>query len=198
MSVHKIVFRDQIWSFFQNDLVSCLNVSRIKQILQLKDGSECFPGGLNFSAALVIFCIIEMLAAYFKGITTDPKGFVKNATNDEVAEFMCKYFSRHDPLFSDCERAKQFYIVFRHGLVHQWSPKGGGVAMDFKLGSVYGLTPDGIMCLNVPAFYNLTIKAIKDYENDLDRGNYVTEFETRYQIIVLKDGQEMNELKQLL
>jgi hypothetical protein len=196
MNEHKGVFNQQVREFFFGDLDSCFKVSKIKQGLPVD--RYPFSGGLNFTAALVIFCVIDMMAAYYKGITTDRRGRVIGASDDNVADFLIKYFGKYDSFFSDKEKSKLFYRVFRHGLVHQWSPKASGVAMNFSSNALLVKTTYGteeIIILNAATFYELTRKALKDYEEDLDNGHFVDQFKKRHELIVKTDYDEMRLLR---
>ena len=61
MALHNDVFKQQIWGFLCDDLESCLAVS---QIVQFFPKNTIFKGGLNFTAALAIFSVIELAAGY--------------------------------------------------------------------------------------------------------------------------------------
>src|SRR5579862_2528532 len=114
MALHNDVFKQQVWEWFCDDLESCLLVSKKLQL-----GDKEFNGGTNFPACLTIFAVIEMAAAYYAGRTDD-----SNLTNDAV-KFLTKYFAMYDSRFEDPRFTRGFYLVFRHGLVHQWAPKYG-------------------------------------------------------------------------
>lgn len=188
MALHNDVFKQQIWEFFCDDLKSCLTVSKLKQ-----SGDTRFSGGLNFTACLTIFSVIEMCSGYYMG---------KSSNSDTVADFLTKYFSKYFGGFKDRNYSKQFYIVFRHGLSHQWSPKASAIDMNFietyflkkvKTGS------EDILFLNIPIFYEYTKAALKDYENELDSdGNLGNLFEQRYKQIVNFDYQQMRILREKL
>lgn len=185
MTAYKGFFRQSIFDFYTNDLKSCLEVSRAKQA-----GSTVFPGGLNFTAALVILCVLEMMAGFFKGKV--------QPSNDDVVDFIIKYFSKYESKFTDEKFSKLFYKVFRHGLVHEWSPKASAIAMNFKSNDIIGKVKtngEEIIFVNVPPFYDLTIKAYSDYKEDLDNGRYVSEFDRRYNQIIKKDYDEMRKLR---
>lgn len=187
MSAYEGFFRQSIFDFYANDIKSCLKVSEIKQ-----SGSSDFQGGLNFTAALAIFCVLEMMAGFYKG--------KKEPTNDDIVDFLVKYFSKYDSKFADKDFAKLFYKVFRHGLVHEWSPKASAIAMNFRSKEItekIKIKTDGeeIMCVNIPPFFDITIKAYTDYKNDLDKGMYVEEFERRYQKVTEDDYYEMRVLR---
>lgn len=188
MSVHKGFFKQSIHEFFHQDIDSCLQVSQVKQRIISNVNPD---GGLNFTAALVIMCVIEMMAGFYKG-----KVFPKEK---DVCEFLVKYFSNHEPLFKDKEFSRYFYRVFRHGLTHEWSPKASGVAMDFNSKAAIGIIkPDkeDLICLNVPAFFEITTKALEDYEKDLDNGLYVKEFNKRYDETITEDYKQMRILRE--
>lgn len=191
MSLHKLVFNQQIWNFFKWDIESCLRVVKMRSAFDLKNGDNILPGGLNFTAALVIFCVIEMMTGYYKGKLLP--------SSDDVTDFLAKYFSKYESLFSNKEFSKRFYEVFRHGLVHEWSPKWSAVGMDFSSIESIGILKitdnREIVALNVPIFYDITIKALNDYEKDLDNGCYVSEFKKRYNEAIKKDSEEMELLK---
>lgn len=199
--IHTIVWQQQIEAFFKDDIASCLNVARMKNGAENCELSK-LPGGLSFTAALVIFCILEMLSAYFKGVTQASKP----ASNNDVADFMAKYFSKYNRFFKDKNNSISFYKVFRHGLVHQWSPKGAGAGMNSgladysKINNIIWLEPpNDVPILNVPIFYELFLKAISDYKDDLDNDiNLRHLFEQRYYTIIKQDQVEINNLKSAL
>jgi hypothetical protein len=187
MLLHNYVFQQQIWSFFCNDLQSCLAVAKEVQL-----GNKKFKGGLNFTAALAIFSVIDFLASFWKG---------KQANQDDIAKFIYKYFAKYHLVFSKPELCKQFYNIFRNGLSHQWSPKLSGVAMDFSQTDILlEDEKDKILHLNIPAFYEICIKAFKDYENDLDSNpNLSQKFDDRYNNLIKSDeAQSLEYFKNLL
>jgi hypothetical protein len=51
-----------------------------------------------------------MMTGYYKGKL--------KVSDDDVADLLVKYFSKHDRLFKDRGFSKGFYQVFRHGLAH--------------------------------------------------------------------------------
>lgn len=185
MSGHNDMFRQQIWEFFQNDLDSCLLVSRD---LQTKRESSVFRGGLNFTATLAIVVIVEMCSSYYSG---------READDNAVAEFINKYFSKHEPIFQFKDICKKFFQVFRHGLVHNWSPKMAGVSMDFSLNASFTFVRETPV-LNVPAFYGVVKKGLRDYEDDLNVDERLRElFNRRYEEIILGDSQEVERFNRL-
>jgi hypothetical protein len=132
------------------------------------------------------------MAGYYKG-KIDP-------STDDVADFFIKYFSPHESLFKSKDFSVQFFKVFRHGLAHQWSPKASAVAMNFNSkDSFYFILGNSteLPCLNIPAFYKLTKKALRDYENDLNNEKYIKEFRKRYERVIEIDYREMNKLKSM-
>lgn len=185
MALHNDVFRQQIWEFFCDDLDSCLLVSRLKQ-----SGDTRFKGGLNFTACLTIFSVIEMCSSYYKG---------RNSDTNTVSDFLAKYFSKYFDRFYDKEFSKDFYTVFRHGLSHQWSPKAAAIDMNFA--DNYFLKKvktenEEILYLNIPNFYELTKKALRDFENGLNNDEDLRNtFENRYNQILKLDYQQMRILK---
>ena len=189
-SAYQDVFKQLVWGFFCGDIDSCLEVAKMVQARESNDLS--LKGGCNFTAALVILCVIEMMAGYYKG-KLDP-------SSRDVADFFVKYFSPYDPLFKNKDFSLQFYKVFRHGLAHQWSPKASAVAMNFNRNDFFYFIPGNrveLPCLNAPAFYELTKKALKDYEQNLDNGEYHTEFNKRYNEVIKKDYGEMEKLREI-
>lgn len=188
MALHNDVFKQQIWEFFRDDLESCLTVSKLKQ-----SGDSRFKGGLNFTACLTIFSVIEMCSGYYK------EG---NSNSDTVADFLTTYFSTHFDGFKDRSFSKQFYVVFRHGLSHQWSPKASAIDMNFADSYFLKKVNTGseeILFLNIPIFYKYTKAALKDYENDLDNHKDLKDkFERRYNHIVDLDYQQMRVLRNSL
>lgn len=188
MTLHNDVFKQQIWEFFCDDLESCLTVSKLKQ-----SGDDRLRGGLNFTACLTIFSVIEMCSGYYKG---------RDTNSDTVTDFLTKYFFKYFESFSDRSFSKQFYVVFRHGLSHQWSPKASAVDMNFTdkyfLKKVKTETEE-ILFLNIPTFYEYTKGALKDYENGLDSDeNLRNLFKQRYDQIVNLDYQQMRTLRNKL
>lgn len=185
MALHNDVFKQQIWEFFCDDLESCLLVSRLKQ-----QGDIRFRGGLNFTACLTIFSVIELCSSYYKG---------KDSDANTVSDFLVKYFSKYDVKFSDEKFSRYFYDVFRHGLSHQWSPRASAIDMNFT--DKYFLKKDRIeneeiLYLNIPVFYDYTKKALSNYENDLDNDMSLRNlFEKRYKNIVDLDYQKMRILR---
>jgi len=190
MSAYKGFFNQSIREYFYGDIESCMEVSRRKQI---NDPDFQKTGGLNFTAGLVIFCVIEVLTGFYKG-----KEFPKS---DEIADFLQRYFSKHNDLFKDLAFCKKFYEVFRHGLVHEWSPKACSVDMNFSdkylLKTIIGEGGTVLLQINIPAMFEITKKSFDDYELDLDNGNYVAEFDIRYNNIIKNDYSEMEILKQM-
>lgn len=194
MSAHKEFFKQLIYDYYEKDISSCLKVSKIKQ-----EDPNSFPGGLNFTAGLVTLCVLEMMAAYFKGKTTvNKKGRLDQANSREVADFLIKYFSPFFSLFSDKEFSKEFYEVFRHGLVHEFSPKASAVAMAFDFDQPVAVVKDkneDLMAINIPSFFKISLEAYKKYEDDLNKGKFLKEFNDRYKIMIKNDYEEMRELR---
>lgn len=186
MALHSDLFKQQIWEFFCDDLDSCLTVSQLKQ-----SGDYRFKGGLNFTACLTIFSVIEMCSGYYKG---------KDTNSDTVADFLVKYFSKYFDNFGDVSFSKQFYIVFRHGLAHQWSPKASAIDMNFTDSyflKKIKIESEEILSLSIPTFYKYTKKALKDYEGDLDKDeNLRYLFKQRYDQIVSVDYLQMKTLRE--
>jgi len=184
-ALHKNVFKQQIWEFFCGDLESCLAVSKQKQA-----GNPLYKGGLNFTACLAIFSVIEMCAGYYKGEETN---------TDTVVDFLNKYLSKYFGNFKDRNFSKLFYTVFRHGLSHQWAPKGSGIDMNFQ--DYYFLKRKKvenreIVILNIPVFYKFTRNALEDFERDLDSDeNLRRMFEKRYEQIRSGDDKQVELLK---
>jgi hypothetical protein len=166
----------------------------MNSVLQLvqKASRSNEQGGQNFTAALTTMCVIDFCAGFYVGKV--------QPSTDEVAEFVTKYFQRHNSLFVDVNFSKQFYRVFRHGLAHQWSPKMAGVAMSFGQNEILLVDENsGIWHLNFPPFFELTKKALKDYENDLAKDSALREkFDKRCLAIAKKDEEAARELAQLL
>ncbi|HZE87228.1 MAG TPA: hypothetical protein VE090_03395 [Methylomirabilota bacterium] len=190
MALHNDVFQQQIWDFFCNDLESCLTVSKLKQ----SNPNSPFKGGLNFTATLAIFSVIELAAGWWKGT---------EATNDIIASFIQNYLAKYYDRFNNKSFAKKFYEVFRNGLSHQWSPKASGVAMDFyKSWLVEKTSTNGqeeILLLNVPTFYYVTKQGLEDFEKDINTNEAMRKmFERRYSKIVDSDYKEMRILRGML
>jgi hypothetical protein len=189
MALHNDIFKQQIWEFFCNDLESCLTVSKLIQT----NSASSFKGGLNFTATMAIFSVIELVAGWWKG--TKP-------TNDIIASFIQNYFSKYYIRFNNKSLAKKFYEVFRNGLSHQWSPKASGIAMDFNNNWLVEKMPtngqEEILALNVPTFYYLTKQVLSDYEKELNENEDMRKlFEERYKKIVDEDYKEMRILRNM-
>jgi hypothetical protein len=180
---YKSVFSHQIWDYFVNDIESCFKASRAAQ------DSNNGKGGLNFAAALVILSVLDFCSGFYVGKV--------QPSTDEVAEFMSKYLS-DDDLFKTKAFNKNFYKVFRHGLAHQWSPKGSGVAIDFNKSEIL-IIDNELPVLNVPPFFNLVCKGLKKYEIELGENKTLnTNFSHRLDEIYRIDGSEAIRLKELL
>lgn len=188
MALHNNVFKQLIWEFFCDDLDSCLAVSKLKQA-----GDSRFKGGLNFTACLTILSAIEMCSGYYKG---------KDTNSNSVADFLTKYFSNFFEGFKNRNLSKQFYIVFRHGLSHQWSPMASAIDMNFfdnYLLKKVKANNEEILYLNIPDFYEITKKALRCFEEDLDKDERLKEnFKKRYDQIIRLDYQKMKILKSKL
>lgn len=180
----RAVFEELIDSFYINDMESCFEAARRRETEK-----ELFPGGLNFTTALAIFALIDVLAGLYTGK-------VQTTAND-VASFMTKYFSKYNSFFSSQPQSVKFYEVFRHGLAHEWSPKHSAVGMTFEGGSPVGsVVAEGrkIPAINVPSLYALSILAIRDYRKDLENGKHLAEFQKRYDEQQARDRIEMERL----
>lgn len=185
--IHKKVFELQIWDYFENDINSCFTAARNAQ----DNGGK---GGQNFTAATIIFTVLDFCAGFYHG-KTEPK-LSLNAR--EVAEFITKYLGARDEMFRNPALTLKFYEVFRHGLIHQWSPKFAGVAMEFNSDEIL-YEQRGVVCLNVPPFFKLVSLALQDFERDLDGSKEAREkFERRLSAISTQDAQEVVALKELL
>lgn len=185
MAVHNDVFKQQIWEFFCDDLDSCLEVSKLKQA-----GDNHFKGGLNFTACLTIFSVIELCSSYYRGRESD---------TNTVTDFLVKYFPNYFSEFRDKDFARYFYVVFRHGLSHQWSPKASAIDMNFT--DNYFLKKvktenEEVLFLNIPVFYEYTKGSLRDFESDLNNDDDLRNlFEQRYKQIVNLDYQQMRTLR---
>lgn len=185
MALHNDVFKQQIWEFFCDDLDSCVEVSKLKQA-----GDSHFKGGLNFTACLTIFSVIELCSSYYRG---------KDSDTNTVTDFLVKYFPNYFSEFGNRDFARYFYVVFRHGLSHQWSPKASAIDMNFT--DNYFLKKvktenEEILFLNIPVFYDYTKGALRDFENDLNNDDSLRNlFEQRYKQIVNLDYQQMKILR---
>lgn len=188
MALHNDVFKDQIWKFFCDDLESCLLVSKLKQA-----GDGRFKGGLNFTACLTIFSVIELCSSYYKG---------KDSDVNTVTDFLIKYFFKYYDKFNSKYFSREFYRVFRNGLSHQWSPKASAIDMNFT--NNYFLKKvktenEEILYLNIPDFYQLTKNALQDFEKDLNsNSNLRIVFEKRYNQILNIDYKQMRTLRSKL
>lgn len=186
MALHNDVFRQQIWEFFQNDMDSCLEVAKDKQI---KGDKSIFKGGLNFTAALTLMAVVEMCASYFVGREVD---------DNAAAKFIKEYLSKYEPIFQFEPISKKFFQIFRHGLAHNWSPKMAGVSMDFNEAKSIVFV-NGVPVLNVPAFYSVLKRGISDFENKLDDDAILSGlFKKRYDEIISRDKTEVDKLKEML
>lgn len=187
MALHNDVFRQQIWKFFSDDLTSCLTVSKFMQ-----SGDDRFKGGLNFTACLATFSVIEFMTGFYVS---------KKPTTDDIALFLGKYLAKYWEQVSNKSFAKKFYEVFRNGVSHQWSPKASGISMDFENEWILRkIIPQGfteeILDLNIPSFYTAIINALKDFEKDLDYSPSLRRnFEARYNKLVENDYLEMRILR---
>lgn len=178
---YKAVFEHQVWDYYAHDMESCFESAR-------RARSSGGQGGQNFTAALITLSVIDFCAGFHKGS--------KPSTND-IASFITHYFARHDQRFSDTNFSKQFYTVFRHGLAHQWSPAFGGVSMDFDIDEML-LKENSVPILNVPPFYDLVCKALKDYEAELRTDSALNRnFAQRYDTIIKQDRQQGEKLAKL-
>lgn len=189
MALHNDVFRQQIWEFFCNDLDSCLEVSRILQSCQYNN--TLFKGSLNFTASLAVFSVINLAANFYFG---------KESTTDDIAFFLKRYFGKYYSYLKNKPFCKQFYVVFRHGLSHQFSPKAASIAMDFHDTWIlkFDGTPELLPYLNIPAFYDITKKALGDFEHDLDNDKKLqTNFKTRYNHLIKIDYKKMRKLRRI-
>lgn len=190
MALHNDVFQQQIWDFFCGDLESCLTVSKLKQ----SNPNSPFKGGLNFTATLAIFSVIELCAGWWKGV---------EPTSDIIASFIQKYLSKYYVRFKDKNVSKKFYEVFRNGLSHQWSPKASGIAMDFYgnwlINKTDEIGQEEILLVNVPTFFNVTKQGLKDFEEELNENEDMRKlFEARYNKIVESDYKEMRILRDMV
>jgi hypothetical protein len=179
----------QIWEWFCNDIDSCLTVSHD---LQAQGDASTFRGGLNFPAALTMFAVIELMAGYHAG---------KKPGSKEIAGFVGKYVGKYYPKLADEQVAKKWYEVFRNGLSHQWSPKFGGVAMDFAQPDVFVFLQVGtekIPYLIVPKLFYFIKAALRDYEADLNSNVALrSNFKKRYEELVSCDRKAMESLRRL-
>ena len=127
----------------------------------------------------------------------------KKTTTRAVADFLGKYFAPDFPAFKDKPFAMKFYEIFRHGLAHGWSPKAGGVAMDFRRDWALRFikTQDGsekIPSLNIPTFFEITKKALQGFESDLDKDrNLQAKFARRYKVLIDGDYKAMREFREM-
>lgn len=184
MSTHNEVFNLQIWDFFQNDMDSCFVSAKRAQE---SDGM----GGQNFTAATIIFTVLDFCAGFYHGKV--------EVTSIEVSDFITKYLGARNKRFENKDFTKQFYNVFRHGLVHQWSPKFSGVGMNFANKEILYEISGGILILNVPPFYDLVIQSLKDFENNLDEDAELrSKFEKRLSAITDRDAAEAVKLNELM
>jgi hypothetical protein len=191
---HRGVFDQQIYDFFENDIESCLTVSKTRQYSPLKFN---FPGGTNFTAALAILSVIEMMTSYYFGIE-EANDRLYPAKPNQVGKFIKKYFSSYNKRFANEKFGEHFYKVFRHGLSHQWSPKRAGVAMAFHSNDVILFDANGVPALNVPALFNITKLALRDYDKDLNKGKGIDNFIKHFEAINKIDDNDMNEFKKYL
>lgn len=185
------VFRDQVWSFYVDDMEACRQAT-----INAQSGGAL--GGQNFTAALLTLSVIDFCVGYFKGKTANTNGIPATTSAKDVAEFMAKYFTA-DPRFSNQAFGEKFYQVFRHGLAHSWSPKGAGVGMDLHTTNILEVDRAGNIILQVLPFYDLTKGALKKYETDLGVDQTLNDnFMKRYRHLVTNDQAEANALKLLL
>jgi hypothetical protein len=184
MALHNDIFREQIWGWFCNDIESCFKVA---QDLQARGELR---GRLNFPAALTIFAVIELVAGYYAG---------KRPRHGDIAKFISRYLGKHYAKLADERVAEKWYEVFRHGLSHQWSPKCGGVSMDFAQPDVFAFAQSGteeVLTLFVPALFCFTRAAMRDYEADLNSSVVLrSNFSKRYEELVSRDRGAMQALR---
>lgn len=180
---YKAVFKDQVWSFYAHDMESCFSAARSAQ-----EGNG--NGGQNFTAALITFSVIDFCAGFYMGNN-------KRST-DDIAGFITRYFRKHDKRFSNVNFSKRLYVVFRHGLAHQWSPAASGIAMDFNNNEVL-YSVGNIPVLNMPPFYELVCNALRDYEAELATDKVLNRnFTERYDAIIKLDDDQASKLLALL
>lgn len=178
---YKAVFEHQVWDYYAYDMESCFESAR-------RAPTNGGRGGQNFTAALITLSVIDFCAGFYKG---------SKPSTDDIASFITHYFTQHDQRFSDVNFSKRFYSVFRHGLAHQWSPAYGGVSMDFDIDEML-LKENGVPVLNVPPFYDLVCKALRDYEAELATDSVLnSNFTQRYDTIIKADKKQANRLLKL-
>jgi hypothetical protein len=139
-----------------------------------------------------MFAVIELMAGYHAG---------KKATAKELVEFVSKYVGKYCPKLTGEQVAKKWYDVFRNGLSHQWSPKFGGVAVDFAQPDVFVFLQVGtekIPYLIVPKLFCFIKAALRDYEADLNSNVALqSNFTKRYEELVSCDRKAMESLRRL-
>jgi hypothetical protein len=192
---HRGVFDQQIYDFFENDIESCLMVSKARQFLPINYN---FPGGTNFTAALVILSVIEMMAAYYFGIEENKNNKLHPTSSSQVAKFLNKYFAKNCSAFSNEKFGENFHKVFRHGLSHQFSPKRAGVDMNFYNNDLLTYPAVNVPHLNVPVLFGITKQALRDYDLDLQKGDGIENFIKHFEAINRIDDKEMDEFKNCL
>lgn len=182
------VFDHLIKKYFFDDVESCMQVSKCRA-----GGGKEFPGGLNFTVALLIFCVIEMLAGFYLGQL--------KVKQEDVSKFIVKYFSKYYFPFGDVKFVEYFYNVFRHGLVHQFGPKDAAISIRFDQGKLIeklNVNGNPHICLNIKEFYLITKEAVLDYESDLKTGDFVDNFDKRYEAMAEKNKEDNANLMGLL
>lgn len=187
MSLHNEIFKIQVWKYFCNDIDSCIEVSK-----EIKNGNNSrFKGGLNYTSALAIFSVIDMMSGYFSG--------TKNVNSNISASFLVKYLSKYEENFKEKIFAKKFYEIFRHGLSHDWQPKYSGVSMYSSKMIVYIDEKEDVPVLAIPTFYENIKKALKDYENDLNNDKKLQDlFIKRYNVVNKQNKEEIDVFKKYL
>ena len=193
-SVYQLIFAEQIWGYFVADMDSCFRSAKNAQIRKYNDKGH---GGQNFTAALLILSVIDFCTGYLMGKTRQNNGSPELTKADDVAVFMSRYFVDF-PRFKDKFFSKQFYQVFRHGLAHSFSPKACGIGMNLNATEIFSIQ-NGTPVLEVKPFYELTIKAIKKYEEELGLNHELNDnFMKRFNYLIDRDKFEGQKFKAIL
>lgn len=135
--------------------------------LALRDVDKCFKGGAKVGAFLLLGCLIDAAAGFWKGHDT---------TRNDYKDFIRKYLSNYDP--------ESLYVDLRCKLVHSYS-EGGSYELkdgrqDMHLKQWAGLANKVV--LNYEDFYvdvaNAITNLMQDARTDITIG---TNFKNRYQ-----------------
>ena len=153
---------EEIEKSVKNDVDPIINL----YINHFKDTDEGI--GL-FTIPRIIFPEIDNLGAYYKGT-------IYNSSQNAIS-FIKDYFSQIEPEYK--EKGAFIYVIYRHGLMHQHTPK----LMSYRkknVGWVVSLSLDGVghldiwgktVQLNAGRLYDNYLGALNLYKNDIQKGD---------------------------